>query len=292
MLSLTAVFAAWKALLLAVALGAAAGPDYDTSTSLFFDHVYGTAATVPALATRLTRWDALYFMHAARAGYVYEQDWAFGPGLPSLVSGLQSILRFLGLPAHGVLEPLLAIAVAHGSHLVAVLALYRLTVVVSNDRGLAYVASVLHILSPAGLFLSAPYNESPFACLSFVGNLLIAISLEGNSDGMKRNAAIVGAGVIFGVSAIFRSNGVLSGLLFAVEVVRCLLAFKDGPSPARLLRTVAPGIGGLCVAAGFVIPQAVAWKRYCGAEAHVVELRPWCTRLVPSIYGFVQEEYW
>jgi phosphatidylinositol glycan class V len=282
-LSLTTVFAAWKGFLLAIALGASVGPDYDTSTSLFFDIVHGASTPVPALAARLTRWDALYFMHDAVKGKFYEQEWAFGIGMPAAV---RSICGLLGLR---LWEPLVAIAISHVSHLVAVLALYKLTIVLCNDRKLAYLASVVHILSPAGLFISAPYAESPFACLSFIGNLLYAISLKNSPDSLKRNIAVVGAGLSYGVSCTLRSNGLFGGVLFAVEAVKCLLALLDSFTIPKVLRLVAPVIGGLLVAVGFVAPQVLAWMRYCNVNG---EQRPWCGHRIPSIYTFVQEEYW
>ncbi|KFA75769.1 hypothetical protein S40288_07905 [Stachybotrys chartarum IBT 40288] len=291
-LALAAAFAAWKSLLLAIALGTALAADYDTSTSVFFDVVYGAGARVPALAHRLTRWDALYFVHAAHRGYVYEQEWAFGTGLPMVVRAVLGAARVLGVPLDGVSEPVTAIAIAHISHLGAVLALYELTILLFQNRRLAFVASVLHVISPAGLFLSAPYAESPFACLSFLGLLLFALSIQNGADGMTRHVTQVAAGAIFGLTTLLRSNGVLNGLLFAVEAVHCLLAFVKRPGFHQVLHLVAPILGGLLVAAGFVAPQAVAWTIYCGTDIRTVETRAWCTRLVPSIYGFVQEHYW
>lgn len=300
--SLTATFAAWKFFLLAVALGASVGPDYDTSTSLFLDHVYGNAAhsrsnpLASALTARLTRWDALYFVYASRDGYVYEQQWAFGPGLPTAVSGIASLLRLLPRlesETDGVWEPLLAIAVAHVSHLVAVLALYQLTLVLCNQQRFAFVAAALHIFSPAGLFLSAPYAESSFSCLSFVGNLLFALGVRAGPDAWRRNVALVAAGAVFGLSCTFRSNGLFSGLLFAVETVNCLLALKnDKLSIQNILRLFAPVLGGIFVAIGMIVPQAIAWTRYCAETSNEVELRPWCSSLIPNIYTFVQAEYW
>ncbi|KAF4976309.1 hypothetical protein FZEAL_6994 [Fusarium zealandicum] len=284
LVSLTAAFAAWKTLLLSVALGASVGPAYDTSTSLFFD-IIGVNAS--QLAARLTRWDALYFMHDARVGKVYEQEWAFGIGLPAAVRGVVAALAAVGV---GLSEALVAVGMSHVSHLVAVLALYQLTIVLCNDRRLAFLAAVVHILSPAGLFLSAPYAESTFSSLCFVGNLLFAVGLKNRPDSLRRNAAIVAAGLSYGLATTFRSNGLFGGVLFAVEAVKGLMALMDGLSISKVLRLVAPGVGGLLVAVGFVAPQVIPYIRYCGGEDG--DLRPWCTRLIPSIYTFVQEEYW
>jgi phosphatidylinositol glycan class V len=183
------------------------------------------------------------------------------------------------------LEPLLAVTVSHVSHLVAVLVLYHLTLRLSRNVRLAVLSSMLHVVSPAGLFLSAPYAESPFACLTLLGHLLAVSSFD---QTVKGDVCLVGAGVLYGISTLFRSNGLLSGLLFAVEAVLAsvaLLKFKKGDDVRRLMAAI---IGGLFVAAGSVIPQYFAWKLYCSAETP----RPWCSRLVPSIYTFVQEAYW
>jgi len=222
-------------------------------------------------------------MHDARVGKVFEQEWAFGVGLPVVVRGVRHLL---GVDA---LEATVAVVVSHVSHLVAVLALYQLTVLVFGNRRLAFLAAAVHIFSPAGLFLSAPYAESTFSCLSFIGNLLFAIGFKNGPDSLQRNVAVVGAGLAYGISATFRSNGLFGGILFAVEAIKNLLTLTNGFTISKVLRLVAPVIGGLLVAVGFVAPQVIAWMRYCNVEG---ELRPWCVRLMPSIYTFVQEEYW
>lgn len=286
--SLTALFIIWKGFLLSIALGTIVASDYDTSTSLFFDRVYGSNVTIPTIAAKLTRWDALYFMHSTIKGYVYEQEWAFGLGLPTTVGALSKLLSPIA-PANYALEPISGIVLAHASHFIAVLALHRLTMLLSGNAKLSYVSAALHILSPAGLFLSAPYNESPFAGLSFLGNLLFAIGLKSKPHRAKRDVAMVVSGLLFGAATAFRSNGLTSGLLFAVEAINSMLLFAQAPSLCNLLSLGAPVLGGLCVAAGSMVPQTLAWMRYCGSDA---VRRPWCDKLVPSIYTFVQDHYW
>ena len=52
------------------------------------------------LVARLTSWDAVYFVGVARRGYRFEQEWAFGGGLPVVVVGVVdcefTFLLFLG----------------------------------------------------------------------------------------------------------------------------------------------------------------------------------------------------
>ncbi|CCE30359.1 uncharacterized protein CPUR_04207 [Claviceps purpurea 20.1] len=292
--SLTSLFLLWKGFLLAVALSAALAPAYDTSTTLFLERMYGRDARVPLLAAQLTRWDALYAMHASIKGRIYEQEWAFGLGLPALVSGIARLLAGV-TPSGYALEPMVAILLAHITHFLAVLCLYRLTVLLSGNARLAYLSAALHILSPAGLFLSAPYNESPFACFSFLGNLLFAVGLTSALLGpLRTHGAMIAAGMSFGLATVFRSNGLTSGLLFAVEAVNSLRRIVVGGSGSQrvggLVALIVAVLGGLCVAAGSVVPQTLAWMRYCAGDRDVS--RPWCDKMVPSIYTFVQEKYW
>lgn len=290
-LLLTLSFTVYKSLLLLIAACASIGPAYDTSTSLFLELLYGADTQTPLLARQLTRWDALYFMHSAKRGYVHEQEWAFGMGVPLVVNGVQYLATMLGLGTPS--EPVVAIALAHVSHFVAVLALYELTMTLSSNRRISVVAALLHIISPAGLFLSAPYAEAPYSCLSFVGNLLFVKGLGRSPCSSTRAVFLIAAGASFGLSSVFRSNGILSGILFAVEAVNHGLPLLRRPSLCRLAKMIAPIAGGLLVAAGTIGPQAVAWWRYCGPGKDVdVEPRPWCERAVPSIFTFVQAEYW
>ncbi|RDA87818.1 hypothetical protein CP532_2992 [Ophiocordyceps camponoti-leonardi (nom. inval.)] len=285
--SLTTLFLTWKGFLLAIAIIASLVPDYDTSTSLFFDRAYGAEARVPVLATALTRWDALYFVQSSRRGYVFEQEWAFGAALPRLARAVADALPCCRDVS--ALEPVVAIGLTHLSHWIAVMSLHRLTMVVSGDAELALVSSALHIVSPAGLFLSAPYAESPFAALSFVGFLLLSIGIK-----MKpwRSSATVCAGLVLGLATAFRSNGLANGLLFAVEALDCFAHLARQPSLGSFLALVAPVVGGVCVALGSAIPQAIAWKRFCRDLAPGLEPRPWCSRILPSIYTYVQGHYW
>ncbi|CAG9936678.1 unnamed protein product [Clonostachys rosea f. rosea IK726] len=290
--SLAVLFSAWKAFLLAIALAASAAPDYDTSTSLFFHNLYSGTTPVPVLARTLTRWDALYYVHAARlGGKLYEQEWAFSTALSALIAKLRHGLCSTGV-CHddSIVEPLLGILVSHVSHLISVVALYQLTSLLSRDRRFAFVASVLHIVSPAGLFLSSPYAEATFACLSFVASYLFALSYA-QSDSSGRNVHVLSAGAVFGLATRFRSNGLANGSLFAVEALRCAYAFLQSPSLTSLLTIVSPVIGGLLVASGSIVPQARAWSIYCSPE-NGFDPRPWCSNTIPSIYSFVQEHYW
>ncbi|EGX95696.1 DUF409 domain protein [Cordyceps militaris CM01] len=287
LLTLAAAFLAWKALILLLAYGALVGSDYDTSTALLLPSSRATS-----LARRLTRWDAVYFVHGARDGHVYEQEWAFSPAL-ALVLRWLAALGGSGSGGGGEPEALAAIALAHASHGVAVGALHRLTLLLSGGPRLALLTALLCVVSPAGVFLSAPYAEAPFSALSFVGVYLLAAGYTHRRGSAPRAVAVVAAGAVLGLATAVRTNGLASGLLFAVEGLQALrdLVRAPGGAAAAVLAAAAAGLGGVLVALGSVIPQYVAFTIYCTGPEDTLR-PPWCEYTVPSIYSYVQDVYW
>ena len=209
----------------------------------------------------------------------------------------------------------MGILLANAFHLLSAIVLYRLGLLVWRDHSkralLSLLGAVLHVISPAGLFLSAPYAESSCSLFSFAGYLLYARSCLAGKP-VARDAYLVLAGVSFGIATAFRSNGILNGIPFAWEFYQALPRFarslistsgRGGPEQTQALRSMdavrrllALGLGGVAVAAGSIVPQAVAYQRFCSdassISAEAVSRRPWCQGYVPSIYTFVQQHYW
>ncbi|KAI0899007.1 glycosyltransferase family 76 protein [Annulohypoxylon nitens] len=283
--SFLVTFLAWKTLLLAIAVGSNVGSAYDTSTTLLSPEIASSHESIFDVATKLTRWDSIYFIQASRRGYLFEQEWAFGSGLPTVISFFIQALSSIGVQAHGSLEPAVGILVAHTSHFFSVLALYQLGLVVCKDQRLSFIASLLHILSPAGLFLSAPYAESTFALLSFAGYLFFAKGLLGPKRTLAHDVSLVASGMWFGFASTFRSNGILNGIPFAAALAQELTTL---PTLVSIRRRCALLVGGLAIAVGFVAPQLSAYQTFCSIQSS----RPWCTSGARSIYSFVQERYW
>ncbi|KAJ4413580.1 ER membrane glycoprotein subunit of the GPI transamidase complex-like protein [Neurospora sp. IMI 360204] len=311
-------FILWKLFLLAIAVGSTLVNDraYDTSADLLLigngeplsvNDGNGVAELLrnfgKRLVTRFTSWDAIYFVSSAKRGYVYEQEWAFGTGLVVCVRGVLRALQTLSLPLPlatsptALAEATTALLLSNASHLLAFLVLYHLILLLplscgSNSssssqkrRKLALLTSLLHIFSPAGLFLSAPYAESSCALFSFLGWWFYARSClsdgkdvtgrrrekeTGSGLTVKGDINLLLAGLSFGLATLFRSNGILNGLPFAWEVLGILsglVTTSGGRGRVPLLKTlrrlIALGLGGIFVAAGSIAPQTVAWLRYC-----------------------------
>lgn len=289
--TLLILFTTWKSLLLLLALLTNLASDYDTSTSLLFVQLYGpNNVSLPLLTTRLTRWDAIYYVRAACEGYVYEQEWAFGAGVSQSIRYISKLVRASGLPLNDGVEPLVGIALSHVYHLLAVVMLYKLTLLVSRNAKTAFVSAFLCIVTPGGAFLSSPYGESPFSGLAFTGIYLFAWNYAHAGNSVSRSGALVLSGAFIGLATTCRSNGLSYGILFAVEAVRGGLEFLSEPSLDGIVTLVSTILGGILVAAGSVVPQVAAYLRYCTGQAK--GSRPWCSQTIPSIYSFVQAEYW
>ncbi|ORY13076.1 GPI mannosyltransferase 2 [Clohesyomyces aquaticus] len=302
--TLLQVFLAWKSLLILIA-AFTPGPGYDTSAFILYDshasrHVrFHTLSRVNRLSLNLFRWDALYFVKAAQRGYVHEQEWAFSWTYTRVLSFVAHLLT-------GNAEPSLrlyiwtSIVISNLCHFVSVLALYQLlkTTLSHNQPGkIPLVAAILHIMSPAGMFLCAPYTEAPFSALSMLGILCYVLARESGSsvDGWsaRQDLCILASGILLAVATMIRGNGLLNGLVFLYDV----LCFLPRLSTLRLSmgefrRILATSVAGVLIAFGYFSPQWLAYKEYCVTLAPSAGRRPWCNATIPSIYSWVQSNYW
>ncbi|KAK5130028.1 hypothetical protein LTR08_002544 [Meristemomyces frigidus] len=304
---LVRVFVAWKLLLLLAAC-ASPGSGYDTSTQILFDQSRSGSGSHSWLARafeyvvlRLTRWDGIYFATAADRGHIYEQQWAFS-WLMSKFSALVARVLFSTFSLSPIAKHALAgILISHLSHFFAVTTIYRLiyTLAPANDarkRQLAFITACLHTVSPAGLFLSAPYGEATFALFNFLGLLCYVTAIQNRferyADAYQVDAFwTLAAGMWFALATMVRSNGLLSGILFAWDALATvprlnnLIRNRDAEELVRLSATL---VAGTVMIIGFAIPQSIAYAEYCIPTA----TRPWCSAFPPSIYTFVQSHYW
>ncbi|KAJ5815092.1 hypothetical protein N7474_006869 [Penicillium riverlandense] len=296
--SLTAAFWLWKAVLIVV-IAACPGLGYDTSTSLISDEPGAPTDIVSSLSVPLkfARWDSIYFLHTAETGYVFEQEWAFGYGyskiLALFISGVERS-GGVGGPANIALA---GVALSHVAHYLSVLAVYGLTANVFgcttiSQKLICFLSAALHIICPGGAFLSAPNPESIFSFLNITGFYLYSCSLIAGYNGktLSRDSLLLTSAALFAVATTVRSNGILSGFLFAYDAaVLVWRTFSQGLSLHNTIRLGMVVLGGCIVALGTIVPQFLAWRVYC---ASATDPRPWCEWTVPSISAWVQGHYW
>lgn len=165
-----------------------------------------------------------------------------------------------------------------------------------RDSRVPFIASILHIMSPAGLFLSAPYTESIFAAVNFAGLLSYSqarIAVELNSkQTLREDILLLNAGAFFAAATWIRSNGLLSGLVFVYDVALCVpKVLKMQLSSNEFRKLAVTCVAGITMAMGLIVPQYIAYQEYCITESNL-GVRPWCHKTIPSIYTWVQSHYW
>lgn len=157
-----------------------------------------------------------------------------------------------------------------------------------------FVASVLHILTPASLFLSAPYTESLFSLLNLAGMLCYAGSRSAARSSFLSFQKVVyklSSGLLFAVATTIRSNGLLSGLVLLYDVARYLPQLLSMRLNVHdLCRIIVTCVSGSLIVVGFVGPQYLAYLDFCSTSDTTA--RPWCEKSIPSIYSWVQSHYW
>lgn len=191
----------------------------------------------------------------------------------------------------------MGIGLSHLTHYLSVLAVYGLSSNVfgqhtPTQRLVCLLSALLHVITPAGAFLSAPYMEPLFSLLNISGLYLYSSSFLDDCSGKRftRDVKLLGAALLFAVATTVRSNGILSGFLFAYDAVWLLRrGVLHGLSGDAVLRLGVIVLGGCVVGLGMVLPQVIAYTTYCQDDSIT---RPWCQWTIPSIYGWVQEQYW
>jgi phosphatidylinositol glycan class V len=189
-------------------------------------------------------------------------------------------------------------------HLLSTFVLFRLASLLDStqlhNKRVAFVTSILHILSPAGVFLLAPYSEAPFAFLNFLASYFYAKAILERSRQNSRiwsDIYILAAGFLFGLATMVRSNGLFAGIIFACDaaiwIVSSVVTVKQVAfTNYRLLPSLWSTIlAGSMVGAGFAIPQITAYREFCMGGLPS-DQPPWCTAMPPSITTYIQSKYW
>ncbi|KAF9167727.1 hypothetical protein BGX20_011522 [Mortierella sp. AD010] len=104
----------------------------ETPSQQFFKSVFGV----------FLRWDSFYFVHIAEKGYVFEQEHAFFPLVPALMTLISNTI-------------LAGVLVANVSFIIGSVQLYKLTNTLFGREKFAFLSAMLYVLTPSGIFMSA-----------------------------------------------------------------------------------------------------------------------------------------
>ena len=146
-----------------------------------FDSSPLTSLHPASLSTRwissLLRWDALHFVSVAQYGYIYEYQWAFLPGVPTVMKiggSVSAWLRRNDDRAGSLGYNELLVAGALGALVCGnVRVFYKLSLHHLKSPNLAFLAALLSLLpgSPAVVYHTG-YTEPFFTFLSYKGRRL------------------------------------------------------------------------------------------------------------------------
>ncbi|KAL0580343.1 ER membrane glycoprotein subunit of the GPI transamidase complex-like protein [Marasmius crinis-equi] len=226
---------------------------------------------LPKYSEPFLRWDAFHFASIVEDGYIYENQWAFFPGVPFIMRYSQQIIRYLTGHSELMLGGALAAMVCDTTRTMYHLSLHHL-----GSEKLAYLATVLSLLpsSPATLHL-AVYAEPFFTYFSYKGMLSCARS------------RYLKASLYFALAGSFRSNGVLLGGFILWDLIVQPL-FQTGK--INLYKTVYAIPLTSFILMPFIYHQYSGYLAFCtGSE---VEPAEWCGKTVPLIYSHTQSKYW
>lgn len=125
------------------------------------------------LVSPLLRWDVFHFVHIALHGHVYEYEWAFLPGIATVMQWTSTLSQQLGMSASpGALSigDVLGSTALLSCLCASTTTLYHLTLLHFGSPSLAYLTALLSLLpsSPATLWFSAS-TEPFFTYLSYRG---------------------------------------------------------------------------------------------------------------------------
>ena len=145
-----------------------------------------------------SRWDAQHYLNIATLGY-HGKDIAFFPLYPFLIRIVGNLIG----------DHLVAgLLISNGAFLVALAYLYALTKKEFGDDSTAFHAVFYIAIFPTAIFFSAIYTESLFLCLTVA---CVYYARRGN---------YVTSGIIGGLAALTRPEGVLVALPLLYEVWR------------------------------------------------------------------------
>ncbi|KAF6256425.1 GPI mannosyltransferase 2 [Scenedesmus sp. NREL 46B-D3] len=253
--------------------------DYDTSASLLSESCEDgwPEAIAEVLQQRpWVVWDSVFSHRIAACGYEYEQFFAFFPGFSGLVWLLRSTGLFAGINGFAVAS----LVLNNCLFLLSVVLLAKLSDAFLQDDKLSATAVLVFMLSPASIHNCMAYTEALFTAASWLG--LYCLYCRGSSST---------AALAFTLSSAARSNGLLNaGFLLHEYGKRFLKAWPHSKAHA-LWQALQGVISAAVTAAPYFGYMMFGYSQFC-AGVYAEQQRPWCSKVLPSVYGYVQDVYW
>ncbi|CAP31515.2 Protein CBG12553 [Caenorhabditis briggsae] len=198
----------------------------------------------------LRRWDAQQFLFVADNHYIFEHSLAFFPGYPEVINifriGIHEYMKgSLGWSfPPWVITGILSVAVNLFFFHAAGLALFMAVTMMTRNVKQALLAVSIFAYNPASIFFTSAYSESVgvvyFKPLTILFQLFFALTITGfnfmlyavrATSYSQRVIGTLSGTVIFGLSAVVRSNGLLNVIFVVWYWAAILLWEPEKPVP-------------------------------------------------------------
>ncbi|KAH8918300.1 glycosyltransferase family 76 protein [Atractiella rhizophila] len=167
------------------------------------------------------------------------------------------------------------------------LALFRSTSMARDLEKFAFTAACLHAcLAPSPPVTIVPYSESFFCLFTFAGILCHCKCPPGFSAKVFFTGLL--SAVSFSLATLFRPNAILTGGGLWLWRAWIVLIQPDVTMKAKSLHLGVFLTFAVIAVAPFAQQQYRAFRLFCAATTQ----RSWCNAVLPSVYSFVQSQYW
>lgn len=229
---------------------------------------------------KLVTWDTVYFTDLFAHDIHFEHQYVFCPLWWRLV---RSIPVPIACNFYG--RVLVATAIANTCHFLGAVVLFHYTLLVFENarifspKHMALASLALYVLTPAALFVTAPYSEPGAALFSFGCLFLREKALPAGFGSRPVNSRLyVASGVAAALAFGFRANCLLLGFVYLYD-----LALQP-----RRIPPVLPLVAGLILGLAFLWLQVTNYLAVCITG----DRGEWCLSRFPSLFAYAQSHYW
>lgn len=224
---------------------------------------------------KLVCWDAVYFALLFKKGPSYEHEWVFGPFWWRLVKYTPLNLIFPEDFANNYYTRLiLGILYANLAHYLSIVVFYEWTCLFSKNPKFSLVSTLLLVLNPAGVFLTAPYSEPVSTLCVYCG--MYFRELTKHQQRKLSLVTTVVSGLFIAYAIMCRLNTVLIGYVHLYDLFTAK-SLWDG-----FLALCGGGVAAL----GLLITTLLPSFYFCPDRT------AWCEAGRWTFMSFAQSHYW
>ncbi|KAI5954711.1 GPI18 [Candida theae] len=257
---------------------------FDTSSQLIIDELASSPSTaspyngiVTSILNKLITWDSVYFNDLFVNEIAYEHQFVFCPGWIKLISLLPSD-NYYQLQMWSIL-------IANACHFASALVLYCLSKLTFDSRT-SYIASLMMIISPAGVFLTTNYSENLSNLTTLLALYLYYRAIEFNNVATRSNKSVKNvymyllSGIVCAFGFTVRANSLLLGVLYLLDLYDFSIIEQDWTS------SISSIITGSVLGATLVGQNIHHYLTFCPQR------QGWCLNRFPSLFSYAQSHYW